>query len=188
MTQIVVYDANVLYPSVLRDILIRVGLVGLVQPKWTEGILDEVFNNLASDRPDLDPAKLLITRTRMNAAIRDVLVDDYESYIELITLPDENDCHVLAAAIKSEASIIVTKNLRDFPAAEMSKWKVNAKHPDCFLSELFASCPTLVLAALEDMALAWQSSTESAASVAKRMKLETPNFTEAALSYLSSQT
>ncbi|MFT3861145.1 hypothetical protein [Micropruina sp.] len=46
MSRVVVYDANVLYPSTLRDVLIRVGLARLVQPKWTDQILDEVFGNL----------------------------------------------------------------------------------------------------------------------------------------------
>lgn len=64
MPQVVVYDANVLYPSTLRDVLIRVGLMRLVQPKWTEQILDEVFRNLRVNRPDLDPERLDRTRVR----------------------------------------------------------------------------------------------------------------------------
>lgn len=70
----VVYDANVLYPSVLRDLLIRVALAGLVQPKWTHRILDEVFDNLRANRPDVDPAALSRTRDLMLAAVRGCLV------------------------------------------------------------------------------------------------------------------
>ena len=79
MSQVVVYDANVLYPSTLRDVLIRVGLARLVQPKWTERILDEVFRNLRTNRPDLEPSRLDRTRRLMNDAIRDVTVT--ESFI-----------------------------------------------------------------------------------------------------------
>lgn len=53
----VVYDANVLYPSMLRDILIRLANTGVFQARWTDTILDEVFNNLQKNRPDLDPKK-----------------------------------------------------------------------------------------------------------------------------------
>jgi hypothetical protein len=70
---IVVYDANVLYPNSLRDLLIRVAQAGLVRARWTEQILDETFRNLKENRPDLDPAKVDRTRGLMNRAIRDVL-------------------------------------------------------------------------------------------------------------------
>ena len=54
MAFVALYDANVLYPNTLRDLLIRIGQSGLVQAKWTNTILDEVFRNLAKNRPDLD--------------------------------------------------------------------------------------------------------------------------------------
>lgn len=116
LTPVVVYDANVLYPSTLRDVLIRVGLARLVQPKWTDRILDEVFRNLRANRPDLNPVRLARTRRLMNEAIRDVLVTDYEHLTDQLDLPDADDRHVLAAAIHAEAEVIVTRNLRDFPA------------------------------------------------------------------------
>ena len=65
MVQVAVYDASVLYPSTTRDLLIRVAQAGLVQARWTETILDEVFRSIRADRPDLDPAKLLRTRALM---------------------------------------------------------------------------------------------------------------------------
>lgn len=74
MAFVALYDANVLYPSTLRDVLIRVAQAGLVQAKWTERILDELFRNLKANRPDLDPDKLDRTRRLMNGAVRDCLV------------------------------------------------------------------------------------------------------------------
>ncbi|WP_209313903.1 hypothetical protein [Blastococcus sp. TF02A-35] len=65
----VVYDANVLYPNLLRDLLIRVAQAGLVRARWTDEILDEVFWSLSKSRPDLDPERLARTRTLMNEAI-----------------------------------------------------------------------------------------------------------------------
>jgi len=63
---VVLYDANVLYPSTLRDLLIRIAQAGLVQAKWTDQILDEVFRNLTVNRPDLDPQKLARTGNQIN--------------------------------------------------------------------------------------------------------------------------
>lgn len=133
MSRVVVYDANVLYPSTLRDVLIRVGLARLVQPKWTDQILDEVFRNLRANRPDLDPTRLARTRRLMNEAVRDAAVTGYQHLVERIDLPDRDDCHVLAAAIHAKAQVIVTRNLRDFPPPQLSPWGVEAQHPDNFL-------------------------------------------------------
>lgn len=133
MAFVVIYDANVLYPSTLRDLLIRIAQAGLVQAKWTEEILDEVFQNLAQNRPDLDPSRLARTRVLMNRAVRDCLVVGYAPQIGVLTLPDPDDRHVLAAAIKARAQVIVTNNVRDFPTAVLHGWEVQAKAPDDFI-------------------------------------------------------
>jgi hypothetical protein len=91
--------------------------------------LDEVFRNLAANRADLDPTKLERTRTLMNRATRDCLVTGYESLIGSLTLPDPDDRHVLAAAIKARAQVIVTRNLADFPADVLNAWDMEAKSP-----------------------------------------------------------
>lgn len=141
MSTVVVYDANVLYPSTLRDVLIRVGLARLVKPKWTERILDEVFQNLHANRPDLDPARLDRTRGLMNDAIRDVTVTGYDHLINQLELPDPDDRYVLASAIHTEAQMIVTRNLRDFPSERLRMWGIEAQHPDDFLTKLHQDRP-----------------------------------------------
>ena len=74
MAFIVIYDACVLYPAPLRDLLIRVADAGLVRARWTDAILDECFHNLAAARPDLSPEALARTRKLMNAAVAHCLV------------------------------------------------------------------------------------------------------------------
>src|SRR5215472_725688 len=113
MTFAVVYDANVLYPNTLRDLLIRIAQSGMVQAKWTSEILDEMTGALLRNRPDIPPARLGRLRDLMNAAVRDSLVTGYEPLIEGLKLPDPDDRHVLAAAIKAGAQVIVTANLKD---------------------------------------------------------------------------
>jgi hypothetical protein len=74
----VAYDANVLYPNTLRDLLIRISQAGLVQAKWTNEILDEMLRALSRNRPDIPPDKLDRLRQLMNEAVRDCLVSGYE--------------------------------------------------------------------------------------------------------------
>lgn len=155
MPVVVVYDANVLYPSTLRDVLIRVGLARLAYPKWTDRILDEVFRNLRANRPDLDPARLNRTRSLMNDAIRDVTVTGYEHLIDQLDLPDPDDRHVLAAAIHAEAQVIVTRNLRDFPTDRLNAWGVEAQHPDDFLTALHQDRPDALIGIVGTIAVAW---------------------------------
>lgn len=57
----------------------------------------------------------------------------YEPLISSVQLPDPDDHHVLAAAIKARAQVIVTQNLKDFPSAELARWEVEAKSPDDFV-------------------------------------------------------
>lgn len=137
MKYTVVYDANVLYPSVLRDVLIRVAQKGLVRARWSNLILDEVFRNLRANRPDLDPVKLDRTRQLMCAAVPDCLVLGYEKLTAAIELPDPDDRHILAAAIRAGAQTIVTANLRDFPPDTLREWDIEAKSPDAFLQDIY---------------------------------------------------
>jgi predicted nucleic acid-binding protein len=149
---VVLYDANVLYPSTLRDLLIRVAQAGLVQAKWTERILDEAFSSLSTNRPDLDSAKLARTRELMNQAVRDCLVAGYEQLVDAVELPDPDDRHVLAAAIKARAQVIVTNNLKDFPADVLESWDMEAKSADDFVLDQIDLSRDAVYAAVQRMA------------------------------------
>jgi hypothetical protein len=73
----------------------------------------------------------------MQAHVRDCLVEDYEGLIDTLSLPDPEDRHVLAAAIKGHAEVIVTFNLADFPAATLAQYGMEAQHPDVFLGTLW---------------------------------------------------
>lgn len=133
MTFAVIYDANVLYPNTLRDLLIRIAQSGTVQAKWTNAILDEMVTALSRNRPDIPAEKLSRLRELMNRAVRDCLVSGYEPLIEGLKLPDPDDRHVLAAAIKAGAQVIVTRNLKHFPPSDLAAWDIEAKSPDAFV-------------------------------------------------------
>lgn len=133
MSFIVLYDACVLYPAPLRDLLIRIAEAGIVRARWTEEILDECFRNILKDRKDLSPAKLAKTRELMRKALPDCLVSEYDQLIPALKLPDPDDRHVLAAAIKAGAQVIVTSNLKDFPMKSLKPYNIEAVHPDDFV-------------------------------------------------------
>jgi predicted nucleic acid-binding protein len=144
-----VYDANILYPAPLRDLFIRLAQAGLVQARWTEQIHEEWLRNVLADNPRLSPARLGRTRTLVNEAVRDCLVTGYEDLIDSLSLPDADDRHVLAAAIRASAEVIVTYNLTDFPAETLARFDIEARHPDDFLIYLLDLAPDTVCSAVK---------------------------------------
>ena len=107
MSYVVVYDACVLYPAPLRDFLMHLALTELFQARWSDAIHDEWIRNVLADRPNLR-SRLQRTRTLMDKAVPDSLVTGYEPLNEKLDLPDPDDRHVLAAAIRCGAQAIVT--------------------------------------------------------------------------------
>jgi predicted nucleic acid-binding protein len=131
----VIYDANALYPMSLRDLLVRVGQTPLVRARWTQEIMDEWTRALLARRPELR-SRLQRTVQLMNESVRDVLVTGYEELVPGLKLPDPEDRHVLAAAIRSGAQTIVTFNLSHFPREALARYGVEAQHPDEFVEHL----------------------------------------------------
>ena len=128
----VVYDASVLYPAPIRDLLMEISIEGLVFARWTDRIHDEWQRNLIAKRPEL-AEPLARTLELMQKALPDATVRNYEALIENLELPDANDRHVLAAAIKCGAQTIVTANLKDFPPEYLDLWDIEVQSPDIFL-------------------------------------------------------
>ena len=94
------YDASVLYPLELRSLLMHLALTGLFRARWSDAVHEEWICALLRNRPDLSRAKLERTRALMDAHTIDALVTGYEDLIEGLLLPDPDDRHVLAAAIR----------------------------------------------------------------------------------------
>ncbi|MEG0243579.1 hypothetical protein D3C81_660970 [compost metagenome] len=150
----VVYDACVLYPAPLRDLLMHLALTGVYRARWSEQIHDEWTRNVLKNRPDIAAAQLARTVAFMNQAVADSLVSDYEPLIQGLDLPDEDDRHVLAAAIKCGATVIVTYNLKDFPPTILKRFEIEALHPDVFLSDIWDLDQAAVLEAVKKQRVA----------------------------------
>jgi hypothetical protein len=147
VARIVVYDACVLYPAPLRDLLMQLAVADLFQARWTDEIQDEWVRNVLSDRPDIRPASLARCRELMDRHVPDCLVVGYEALIPTLTLPDPDDRHVLAAAIHAQAELIVTFNLGDFPQSVLGGFGIEALHPDEFIGRLWDEHQSGVIAA-----------------------------------------
>lgn len=144
----VLYDACVLYPAPLRDLLMRLALAKLFQARWTDEIHDEWTRNVAANRPDVSPEKLARCRRLMDEHVPDSLITGYERLIPSLSLPDPDDRHVLAAAIHGGAKVIVTFNLGDFPATVLVGYDVEAVHPDEFVTRIWDEHPAAVINAV----------------------------------------
>jgi predicted nucleic acid-binding protein len=143
-----VYDACVLYSYPLRNLLMDLALTDLFRARWSDEIHEEWMRNVCANRA-VPEETLLRTRDLMNAYVRDALVTGYEALIPSLTLPDQKDRHVLAAAIRCNANVIVTFNLKDFPPDALSPWGIDAQHPDEFIANLIDLYPVPVFLAVE---------------------------------------
>lgn len=145
---VAVYDACVLYPFHLRNVLIQCAFDGLVAARWTDDIHAEWIRNLAANSPNTSIARLEATRDTMKAALPDADVADYQALIPNLSLPDPDDRHVLAAAITAGAEAIVTWNLKDFPASHIASHGISSVSPDAFLVSLHAAFPGALISSL----------------------------------------
>ncbi|MEM9218329.1 MAG: PIN domain-containing protein [Cyanobacteria bacterium P01_F01_bin.150] len=145
-----IFDACVLYPAPLRDFLMHLAITDLFRAKWTDEIHDEWIRNLLKNRPDLTQERLQRTRNLMNSHVRDCLVSGYQDLMPSLHLPDEDDRHVLAAAICAGADVIVTFNLSDFPTQILQQYGIEAQHPDDFITHLIDLAPSAVCNAVKN--------------------------------------
>lgn len=145
---IAVFDACILYPFHLRNIVVQAAVDRLVEARWTDAIHEEWIRNLTADAPTIPIERLQVIRRLMNDALPMATVSGHEEHLSEVTLPDPNDRHVVAAAITAKAPLILTWNLRHFPAQDLRRFGLRAMNPDAFLSGLFDKIPDLAIGSL----------------------------------------
>lgn len=125
------------------------GLTGRFRARWSAQIHEEWKRSLLRDRPDLTFEQLNRTSELMDKAIPDALVAGHEALADSLQLPDPGDRHVLAAAIRCGANVIVTFNEKDFPSEALDPFGIEAQHPDLFIDNLFDLDPAAVISAAQ---------------------------------------
>jgi predicted nucleic acid-binding protein len=129
-----VLDTNILVPIVIRDILFWFAHYDLYTPKWSQHIFDEWEDVMK--RMDVPEDEIEKRKSIANAAFPDALVTNYSQLINGLKLPDEKDKHVMAAAIKTNANIIVTNNVKDFPEVYLATYELSVRTVDNFLTDI----------------------------------------------------
>jgi PIN domain len=156
-------------------------MAGLFRAKWTDEIHDEWIRNLLINRQDLTSEKLERTRRLMDQAVMDALITDYQDLVPSLTLPDANDRHVLAAAIKTGAQGIITFNLKDFPASTLARYDIEAQHPDEFIVHQFNLDQAKVVIAAQRCRQRLKNPTKTAEEYLERLEEQSLPLTVAEL-------
>ena len=115
MPLVALLDANVLFSAPVRDLLLRAAERSLYRPIWTEKILAEMAGAIREKRPDIDPTGVDYLVGEIRRAFPEALVEGYEQLTPAMT-NFEDDRHVLAAAVRGGAQVVVTWNLKHFPS------------------------------------------------------------------------
>ena len=173
----VVLDTCVLYPAHLRDTLLRFAERGLYRALWSQDIIDELHRNLLEAGIDIASVDNLIVEMRI--AFPDAEVTNFDSLIDGLTCHPK-DGHVLAAAVKAEAAVLLTFNLDDFPEASVEPFNMEVVHPDAFLLEQLDLAPEQVLDELMRQAAANQRVPKTLPGLLDALaKAGVPTFAEA---------
>ncbi len=125
-------DACVLYPTVLREVLLGAARTGLYEPLWSARILEEwarAAAKLGAGQEALARGEIALTRSGFPRAE----VKENKALEQRLWLPDAGDVHVLAAAISGHAELIVTFNAQDFPRGLLAEEGLGRSGPDEFL-------------------------------------------------------
>ncbi|OAN84297.1 PIN domain-containing protein [Jannaschia sp. EhC01] len=145
---IAVLDACVLYPTVLRQILFGCAERGLFTPVWSERLLEE-WTRAAARNGGVQDQQIALAEV-VSASLRFPDAQVRPGNEAPLWLPDPADVHVLATAIESGAGTIITQNLKDFPARELSGHGVKAIAPDPLLMDLWLQAPDPVTQAVAE--------------------------------------
>lgn len=148
----VVLDACVLVPVVLADTLLRVAERGVFRPLWSERILGEAMDAICEVHPTIDTELVTRRLLAMATTVEDATIAGWEPLEQDVVLPDPNDRHVVAVALRAGAQAIVASNVRDFPESALKAFGLEAIHPDEFLLDELELAPKVVLEVLAGQA------------------------------------
>ncbi|MCF6304757.1 MAG: PIN domain-containing protein [Rhodobacteraceae bacterium] len=161
-----VLDACILASALKRNIILSLAKAELFRPRWSVDIMNEteraiakIIKNQGLTNP-VEKAKK--ARKNIERAFEDANIEEYDILFKNFeALPDKDDAHVIAVAVKTKASIIVTDNIKDFPKYILDALEMEAKSADDFIADTFDLSLSKALSAVKDM----------------RARLKNPDFT-----------
>jgi hypothetical protein len=170
-------DADVLVPITLCDTLLRLAEEGFYRPHWSEETLDEIVRTLVR-KLNLSQEDALKRVGHMTAAFPEALVEGYKRLVPMMP-NDFKDRHVLAAAVRSGSQVIVTSNIRHFPAELLREFDVEAQRPDLFLINQCALDAKATVAVLRRQAADKSKPPRRTAEILDRLAVSAPTFVHA---------
>jgi predicted nucleic acid-binding protein len=148
------FDTCALYGSTLNDVFLWLAHRGAFRPLWSVGVMTELDRNLRAH--GVDVALVEKRLSTMGRAFPDALVSGYDDLIDGMTC-DPKDRHVLAAAVRANAEVLVTFNTTDFPPESVSLFDIEVVHPDEFLLDQLDLYPGVTLSVLEHLVATYES-------------------------------
>lgn len=162
-------DACVLVPVVQADTLLRLAEAGIYRPLWSSDVLAEMVRAIETIHPMLPAGRARRRASLMDDAFEDASVQGWEALVAGIELPDPNDRHVLAAAQRGRADLIVTNNTKDFPPATLASFDIEVQTPDEFLLNQLDLDPQRTMNVLQEQARATRNPAMDVATLLERL-------------------
>jgi len=176
MSKVAILDANVLFPMVLRDTMLRIAAAGCYRVRWSDRIIDEMTRNLV-EQHRLDAAKARALAQIMREAFPEATVRGWGRF-EPNMQNHPKDRHVAAAAVAAGASVIVTSNLKDFTNLPVG---TVAMSPDAFLLAMLDENPEAVIDALRKQANGYRKPVTTMTSLLESLARTVPGFAAATI-------
>jgi len=170
-TRIVLADANVLYSRVLRDYLVYSADEGAISIRWSRAILIEAVEHLQANNSTFDDEQGDLLIRLLNDAYPEAEIEPTASArrkVKSLDMPDEDDRHVLAAAVTAHADIVCTNNVKDFPPETMASVGIELLTADALLSRLVTMYPSEMLDAHRTTVASLTAATDTSTIAALR--------------------
>ena len=171
LIRVVLADVNVLYSRALRDYLLYAADQEIVAIAWSSQILAEVTEHLMENVEGFDQAAAQRLVSAMNRAFPYAEIEPDEEHwrtLHDVSLPDEDDRHVLAASLAAEATVLCTANTKDFPANLVEALGIEVLTPDQLLSRLVVEYGPQMLAAHRTAVASLKGATDESTATALR--------------------
>lgn len=147
----VVIDTNVLVGALTRNIILSLAEAGIFRPRWSKKTIEDEFERAFARVYPGNEGVAHTQRAKIEIAFPEATACEVPEIVEGLNLPDPDDRHVLAAAISTKASLIVTENLRDFPEDALQGHEIEAISADDFISDCIDLAGPEAVAALRQM-------------------------------------
>jgi len=146
----ILIDACVLYPTVMREMVMGAARAGVFEPLWSKRLLEEWARAAIKLGPEGE-AQARAEIALLRAAWPKAEVPASPGVAARLYLPDENDVHVLAAAITGHADIVMTLNAKDFPRGTLAEEGLARVDPDSYLHGVWLARPQVMEAVAADV-------------------------------------